>query len=306
MANTPLSTESEKDPQYSYTDYGLIFDDNKEAFFYNNKEVGLFIDKKGKNKYYFYTNPNAKLRIKTVRNNNGDISSIEIINDDEYNKLAKNNKELSGIDWNNWISSEDNTDNNAVHADYIQLKDKLTVNEALNEINKYFESILSDKKVCKGKYIIEISDNEIYNKLKIQIFNVTTTSGVVQSFLVTSKEERFDKMLNSYKTDKCTIIPLGGGVGSIGIENYYLYDIDNDNEEELIYIYSFGSGLNYTVINCIDDGEIIESIIDFKLNIIYDLELVKNELVLKSKDKKLGVIKLFSKEGNKRVLILEK
>lgn len=299
-ANNLLGTEREqdKDHKYNYTSYGLVYDEGKKAFFYNKQEVGFFIDKMEENKYFFYTNPNGKLRLKTIRNNNGDISSIKTINDDEYNKLTNNSK----VALNAACSGGDRDDS--------KLKDKLnekklTIVEAKNAINKYFEFISSDKKISQNNNIMEISDNELYSKLKVQIFNVETPGGVTQSFLIAGSEGRFGNIVQGYKVDKNIIIPLGGGFGSIGVKNYYLYDIDHDDEDELIYIYSFGSGLNHTVLNCIDNGEIIESIIDFNTYSIYELELINHELVLKIVDKRLGVIKLLSKKGNKKVLVLE-
>lgn len=299
-ANNLLGTEREQDKDHknNYTAYDLVYDEGKKAFLYNNQEVGFFIDKMGENKYFFYTNPNGKLRLKTIRNNNGNISSIKTINDDEYNNLTNNSKVAL------------NTACSEVYKDDSQSKDKLnekklTIIEAKSVINKYFEFISSDKKISQNNNIVEISDNELYSKLKAQIFNMETPGGVTQSFLIAGSEGRFGNSVEGYKVDKNIIIPLGGGFGSIGVKNYYLYDIDHDDEDELIYIYSFGSGINHTVLNCIDDGEIIESIIDFNIYSTYELELINNELVLKIGDKKLGIIKLLSKKGNKKVLILE-
>lgn len=111
-----------------------------------------------------------------------------------------------------------------------------------NELkNNAFDDCLSEYdiqqlKQAKRKDCINISPPGAKDRLGIEVFSVDMS----YSFLFDGKK----------------VSVIGNGFGSRGIESLAVCDIDCDGEYELIYIYSFGSGLHYQAIGMLkSNGE---------------------------------------------------
>jgi hypothetical protein len=79
----------------------------------------------------------------------------------------------------------------------------------------------------------EITTDEIWQRLNVQVFKVVGDSVYPdESFLI--KDERVQR--------------LGIGFGGSGLMSMQVVDLDENNEPELIYTYSYGSGLHRSMI----------------------------------------------------------
>jgi len=71
-----------------YEQHGLVYSNEKEAYCYNNKIVGLFIDEQRWRR--IYSNPAGEIYIKVNRNDVGEIINIIELTPAEYDKISEN------------------------------------------------------------------------------------------------------------------------------------------------------------------------------------------------------------------------
>lgn len=98
------------------------------------------------------------------------------------------------------------------------------------------------EKVTKAKPLKEVTTKEFWTKLGIQVF-----------------EYKKDKntMGVTYFIKNNRLLDLPRGYTNINIKDTCIADLNKDGKAELLYTYTFGSGLLITVFCCYVDGEII-------------------------------------------------
>ena len=74
----------------------------------------------------------------------------------------------------------------------------------------------------------EMTTDEIWNRMGVQVFQVSGDIFMYDTFLVTGSQ----------------VTPLGIGFGGMGVTSLAVTDLDRDGQPELLYTYSFGSGLH--------------------------------------------------------------
>jgi len=133
---------------------------------------------------------------------------------------------------------------------------KLTIEEAKKLIldAPYF-SHPSDKEV----EIFEITSSDIWVKTKFQLFKAAG-----ETFIVANQE----------------VVHIANGFGGYGVTSAVPYDVNKDGTSDIIYTYSFGSGIHRSIISWIDLKNFKEHIVEdipkrtgFRM---YDL-ILKNE-----------------------------
>jgi len=74
----------------------------------------------------------------------------------------------------------------------------------------------------------EMTTDEIWNRLGVQVFQVSGDIFKYDTFLVKRGQ----------------VTPLGTGFGGMGVTTMAVTDLDRDGQPELLYTYSFGSGIH--------------------------------------------------------------
>ncbi|QGQ95020.1 hypothetical protein EHS13_09040 [Paenibacillus psychroresistens] len=91
--------------------------------------------------------------------------------------------------------------------------------------------------------MIEITSSDIWDKTKCQLFKVAG-----ETFIVANQE----------------VVHIGNGLGGYGVTSAVPYDVNKDGTSEIIYTYSFGSGIHRSIISWID-------LMNFKEHIVEDI-----------------------------------
>jgi hypothetical protein len=74
----------------------------------------------------------------------------------------------------------------------------------------------------------EMTTAEIWNRMGVQVFQVSGDIFMYDTFLVTGSQ----------------VTPLGIGFGGMGVTSLAVTDLDRNGQPELLYAYSFGSGIH--------------------------------------------------------------
>jgi hypothetical protein len=76
--------------------------------------------------------------------------------------------------------------------------------------------------------LTELTTDEVWQRLRAQVFQVNDGYNMFNTYLIKNKE----------------IVPLGTGVGGMGLTSMCVADLDQDGNPELVYTYSWGSGIH--------------------------------------------------------------
>ncbi len=79
--------------------------------------------------------------------------------------------------------------------------------------------------------LIELTTNEIWDALNVQVFKNQTDPFLNQTFLITSDQ---------------TVLPMGESFGDVGVTELLLVDLNKDEQPELVFTYVFGSGRTWS------------------------------------------------------------
>jgi hypothetical protein len=83
--------------------------------------------------------------------------------------------------------------------------------------------------------LIEITPSDIWDHTKCQLFKIVAGSNL-ETFIVTNQEA----------------IQIGNGLGGFGVTSAVPYDVNKDGAMDIVYAYSFGSGMHRSIISWID------------------------------------------------------
>lgn len=81
----------------------------------------------------------------------------------------------------------------------------------------------------------EVTTQEVRRKLQAQVFRLTDEPGCISEF-------------DAYLIKDGKVYPMSTGLGGHGLMGMCVCDIDRDSKDELVYVYSWGSGLHRSVI----------------------------------------------------------
>jgi hypothetical protein len=76
----------------AYELYGLVYDESLGGYCYGDKLVGFLVDPQGRG--ISYLNKNGEVHVKAIRNENGELTGLAELSEDEYNKVVT---ELDGM-----------------------------------------------------------------------------------------------------------------------------------------------------------------------------------------------------------------
>lgn len=80
---------------------------------------------------------------------------------------------------------------------------------------------------------------------------------------------------NSYLVKDGKVTQLCGGFGGVGITSLCVSDLNQNQKPELIFLYQAGSGVNYTIPGCYEDGVILN--VPFHARYHHNLRLKKTD-----------------------------
>ena len=102
-------------------------------------------------------------------------------------------------------------------------RQKISENEAVNLINEYRKSI-NKSSVAQGSVVELKNSEEIFNELGCQVFK----DNDFETYIIRDKK----------------VTPIGTGFGGYGVASIFTADLNKDGRLELVYTYSWGSGLH--------------------------------------------------------------
>ena len=70
----------------AYESYGLSYNEARRGYLYNDKLVGLFVDKQGRG--ITYLSQNGEIHVKVVRDNAGNLSGLAELSAGEYSEIV--------------------------------------------------------------------------------------------------------------------------------------------------------------------------------------------------------------------------
>jgi hypothetical protein len=76
--------------------------------------------------------------------------------------------------------------------------------------------------------LTELTTEEVWQRLRAQVFQVNDGNRMFNTYLIKNKET----------------VPLGTGFGGMGLTSMCVTDLDQDGNPELVYTYSWGSGIH--------------------------------------------------------------
>lgn len=135
-----------------------------------------------------------------------------------------------------------------------EAKKKISIEEA-NKLILATQDFSQSSNMENG--VIEITSSEIWDKTKIQLFKDSSA----ETYIVTDQKA----------------VHIGEAFGGFGVTSTLPYDVNKDGTFDLVYAYSWGSGLHRSVISWIDLKSFTDHIVedmpertDFRM---YDLTL---------------------------------
>jgi hypothetical protein len=112
--------------------------------------------------------------------------------------------------------------------DYRAGKTKVSISEAEKMVEAWYASRKPDLNPQTTFPLRELTTDEIWSRMGVQIFQVTGDIFQYETFLVSCGR----------------LQPMGVGIGGVGVASLAVTDLDSDGQPELAYAYSFGSGLH--------------------------------------------------------------
>jgi hypothetical protein len=104
----------------------------------------------------------------------------------------------------------------------------LSIPEAETLVRSWYAQEKPDLNPQVTTPLVELTTQEIWNRLGVQIFQVNGDIFQYDTFLIQGD----------------TVIHLGSGFGGTGVNSLAVTDLDQDGHPELAYTYSFGSGIH--------------------------------------------------------------
>lgn len=116
---------------------------------------------------------------------------------------------------------------------------------SVTDFNKLFKEFQDYNKIKSENYsAYDITPEDVKKELGCQIFKVNYTC-------------------DTFVIYKSKLFPIGRGFGGFGTVSINTCDFDNDGQKDLIYTYSWGSGLHRSQIGIYDLSKGKEEILDF-------------------------------------------
>lgn len=148
---------------------------------------------------------------------------------------------------------------------------------ASQAILEYYQKLLPDLNPAVKFPVEDVTTDEIWEQLHIQIFRVTEGIYENESFILNGGN----------------LIQMGTAFGGFGVNSLAVSDLNQDNQLELLFTYSFGSGIHRTHIAAYAPNFYKDRIIECDLEYLGDLQLVK----LSNQDIEVQIIDMSLEEG---------
>lgn len=124
--------------------------------------------------------------------------------------------------------------------------------------------------------LTEITPSDIWDKTKLQLFKDSDS----ETFIVTNQKA----------------VHIGNGFGGFGVTSAVPYDVNKDGILDLVYAYSWGSGIHRSVISWIDLKSFTEHVVG---DMPESTGFRTYDLILKMESKKIAVYRIASMDETK-------
>lgn len=131
--------------------------------------------------------------------------------------------------------------------------------------------------------LTEITPSDIWEKTKLQLFKDSSS----ETFIVTNQKA----------------VHIGNGFGGFGVTSAVPYDVNKDGILDLVYAYSWGSGIHRSIISWIDLKSFTEHVVG---DMPESTGFRTYDLILKMESKKIAVYRIASMDESKINMTLEK
>lgn len=105
---------------------------------------------------------------------------------------------------------------------------RIDINAAEQLLRAWYEKENPDFNPAVKIPLKDLTTDEIWNRLGVQVFQVSGDIYQYDTFLIRNRQ----------------VLPMGTGFGGMGVTSMIVTDLDQDGQPELLYAYSFGSGIH--------------------------------------------------------------
>jgi hypothetical protein len=134
--------------------------------------------------------------------------------------------------------------------------------EAAEMIGDYLQSQKPQLDPDLRLQVEELPMTEAWEQLRVQLFRITEGAFENESFLISGD----------------SVLPMGTAVGGRGLTSLEIGDLDRDGSAELLFTYSFGSGIHQSRIGMYAPAYGKDRIIEAETGYLGDLGLFKEEM----------------------------
>jgi hypothetical protein len=175
---------------------------------------------------------------------------------------------------------------------------RITVESARKLVGQYVERLPKSQEYRSAKPDLQdVTPNEVWRRMDAQVFKI---KGYTQSV----------SDIESFMIRRGQVFPLSIGFGGSGLDSMCVADLDADGSPELLYTYSWGSGLHRSHIAALDPNwpvksrvEIPRQVPDVTLRLKASNDQRVEVRIAHSPGKLLGRLVL-RRQGKKRILEL--
>ena len=128
--------------------------------------------------------------------------------------------------------------------------ERLTVADAEKLVDAHIRTATPTMNPAAKFPVKELTTDEVWKRMSVQVFQVTAGVRQYETFLVRGSKE---------------VRPLGIGFGGSGVMSLCVADLDGDGKPEMVYTYSWGSGLHrsHAAVYREKDGKVQEAVVPF-------------------------------------------
>lgn len=158
-----------------------------------------------------------------------------------------------------------------------ETKEKISIEEAKKLILATPDISQSSKTDIE---LIEITPSNIWDQTKCQLYKIVDDYKNSETFIVTNQKA----------------VHIGNGFGGFGVTSAVPYDVNKDGVLDIVYSYSFGSGIHRSVISWIDIKSFTEHHVeDMPERAVF----IMDDLILKIESKEVVVYRIAGMNENK-------
>lgn len=158
----------------------------------------------------------------------------------------------------------------------VESKEKISIETAKKLVQELQDNALSNDEHAE---LTDITPESIWNQTGCQLFKVYGGSSS-ETYIVTNQKA----------------VHIGNGFGGFGVTSAVPYDVNNDGKQDIVYAYSFGSGIHRSVISWMDLTSFTEHHVE---DLPAESGFRMEDVILKIENKDVAVYRIASMDASK-------